>query len=106
MSRSFWIPVVLSASAFAVGLGAGLNKEKPAGEIALENIAKSDPRIEILARAICVARGINPDRTGPPYRGPVWELYILQARDFLAAFDAARAWEYRHPGTFFTPGQQ
>jgi hypothetical protein len=60
-------------------------------QLSLERIAARDPRIEVLARAICSARGINPDYRGFPYPpGPVWETYILQARDFLAAYDAAR----------------
>ena len=67
-------------------------------QIDLEKIAASDPRIEYLARQICIARGLDPDHSAFPYPGPLWERYIIQTRDFLAAVDAVEAWRTRHPG--------
>ena len=50
-----------------------------------------DPRLEAVARAICIARGINPDWEGLPYPpGPVWEYFVPDAAVFLAQFDAAK----------------
>jgi hypothetical protein len=69
----------------------------PKAQLDLEKIASHDSRIEKLARAICGARGINPDYQGFPYPpGPVWETFIVQARDFLAAYDAAES--LKHDG--------
>jgi hypothetical protein len=49
-------------------------------------------------------RGIDPDYQGFPYPpGPVWEIYIVQARDLLAAIDAAADWLHRHPGRIGPP---
>jgi hypothetical protein len=50
----------------------------------------TDKRIEAVARAICVARGVNPDHVGPPFPdGPIWEFFIPDAVMFLAEYDAA-----------------
>ena len=50
-----------------------------------------DPRIETVARAICLARGIDPDTEGLPYPpGPIWEYFVPEASLFLAQYDAAR----------------
>lgn len=54
--------------------------------------AARDKRIELVARAICRLRGIDPDFQGFPYSdGPVWEYMIPQAMLFLAQLDAAGA---------------
>ena len=46
-------------------------------------------RVEAIARAICRARGINPDHVGPPYpQGPLWEYFIPDAIQFLEELDA------------------
>jgi hypothetical protein len=48
-----------------------------------------DARVEAVARAICRARGINPDHVGPPFpQGPLWEFYIPQAVEFVDEYDA------------------
>jgi len=98
---SRWIPpLVLGTVALAIGIGAGLQQQKSPARLSLEAIAAHDPRIEFVARAICRARGIYPDYQGFPYPpGPVWETFILQARDFLAADDAADQWAHRKPKT-------
>jgi len=64
--------------------------QKPRAQVDLEKIAARDPRIEVVARAICAARGIDPDYKGFPYPPgqPVWETFIVEARDILAAEDA------------------
>lgn len=46
-------------------------------------------RVERVARAKCRANGINPDHEGDPYAGPVWRLYLAEARTFVAMLDAA-----------------
>lgn len=80
-------------------IGGDAGQKKPQSEIDLERIAASDPRIEYIARAICRARGIDPDYRGFPYPpGPVWEIYIVRARDLIAAFDAMAQWARQHPG--------
>lgn len=67
----------------------GFYLQVPAHIRDLEAIAKADPRIERVARAICRQRGIDPDHRGPPFPdGPVWELFIPQAAEFVAAMDA------------------
>ena len=100
LTGALWF-VAVGLLGIAVGLGAGdqqriNNLPVPKGQSVsrkaqenLEKIAARDPRIEVLARAICAARGINPDYQGFPYPpGPVWETFILQARDLLAELDA------------------
>jgi hypothetical protein len=69
---------------------------KPTIQINLETIAASDPRIEPIARALCVAHGLDPDHDQPPFPGPLWERFILEARDWLAEHDAELLWEQRH----------
>jgi hypothetical protein len=96
-----WKKWVLVGTALAT-LGADAPK-KPQAQIDLENIARADPRIEALARALCVAHGLDPDHDEPPYPGPLWERFIIQARDFLAAADAAYAWRKSHP---WIPGEE
>jgi hypothetical protein len=50
----------------------------------------SDKRVEAVARAICVARGVDPDHVGAPFPdGPIWEFFIPDAVLFLAEYDAA-----------------
>jgi len=96
---SRWLPpLAVSLIALLVGIGAGLQHQKPKEQINLERIAKSDPRIEFVARAICRARGLDPDHDAPPYPGPLWESFILEARDLIAADDAVDLWLTRHPG--------
>ena len=54
--------------------------------------AQVSARVEAVARAICRARGINPDHVGPPYpQGPVWEFFIPEAIEFLKELDAAQS---------------
>jgi hypothetical protein len=49
-----------------------------------------DLRIEAVARAICKAKGIDPDHVGPPFpEGPLWEFFIVDAALFLKEYDAA-----------------
>jgi len=81
-------------------LVAGADQKKPKAQVDLEKIAASDPRIEFVARAICKARGLDPDHMGFPYPPgePLWEAYIIEARDLIAADDAAEQWIHRHPG--------
>jgi hypothetical protein len=80
-------------------IGADVPK-KPRAQLDLEKIAASDPRIEFVARAICKARGLDADHVGFPYPPgqPLWESYIVEARDLIAADDAAELWLRRHPG--------
>ena len=94
MSR--WLPP-LAVSLIAL-LALGADQAKPRAQIDLERIARSDPRIEFVARAICRARGLDPDHDAPPYPGPLWESFILEARDLIAADDAVDLWLTRHPG--------
>jgi len=47
-------------------------------------------QIEAVARAKCKARGIDPDYAEGPYSGPVWKLYQLQAKDFIAMYNALK----------------
>jgi hypothetical protein len=77
--------------------------QKAKQQIDLERIAASDPRIEFVARSICRARGLDPDHDDLPYPGPLWERFILEARDLLAADDAAEEWRNRHPGRLGPP---
>jgi hypothetical protein len=50
-----------------------------------------DPRIEAVARAICQAKGIDPDHVGPPFpEGPLWEFFIPDAALFIKEYDAAK----------------
>lgn len=102
VGRICWWVVLPILQAFvallAIGIVLAAGVPKPKSQVGLEQIAAWDPRIEYVARAICVARGINPDYRGFPYPpGPVWETFILQARDFLAADDAADRWAHRKP---------
>jgi len=78
----------------------GASPVKPKAQLDLEKIAAADPRIEFVARALCRARGIDPDFVGFPYPPgePVWETFIIEARDLIAGDDAAEAWLARHPG--------
>ena len=73
---------------------------KPKAQVDLERIAAADPRIEYVARALCIARGLNPDHMGFPYppSEALWEAFILEARDFLAESDAARRSQKLKPG--------
>jgi hypothetical protein len=51
--------------------------------------ATVDPRVEAIARVICIAKGIDPDYEGLPYPpGPVWRMFIQEARIYIAAYDA------------------
>ena len=46
-------------------------------------------RVEAVARAICRAKGIDPDHVGAPYpQGAVWQYFIPQAIEFLDEYDA------------------
>ena len=83
-------------------IGADVRK-KPQAQVDLEHIAASDPRIEYIARALCIAQGLDPDHDEPPYPGPLWERFILEARDFLAEEDAQMLWEQRHAGRHGPP---
>jgi hypothetical protein len=50
----------------------------------------ANKRVEAVARAICLARGVNPDHVGAPFpEGPIWEFFIPDAVLFLAEYDAA-----------------
>jgi len=82
MRRDWWI-----ALAFVVLVAAaGAKPRKP-----IEVYALGDPRIEAVARALCRAKGIDPDHTGYPYPdGPVWETLIPKAREFVLSYDAVR----------------
>lgn len=82
----------------AIG-GQGDSRFRSDTRLNLEKIAHSDPRIEVVARAMCRAKGIDPDHQGPPYPdGPIWEFFILEARDFLAAYDAVNEWKRQREG--------
>jgi hypothetical protein len=78
---------------------------KPRLQIDLERIAASDLRIEPIARALCIAHGLDPDHDAFPYPGPLWERFILQARDYLAEHDAEILWQQRHPGRWGPPDE-
>lgn len=95
-------------TALLAGLGADTHQPRSAttAQLDLEKIAASDPRIEFMARIICKSRGLDPDHNAPPYPGPLWEQFILSARDFLAEDDAAEAWIKRHPGRQGPPDQE
>ena len=61
---------------------------------------KDDPRIEIIARAICRGRGLDPDKeviverlSKHPKRGPRWRKFRGSALDHVAAWDALKALE-------------
>ena len=92
-----WPSRILIGSVLLLALAAD-GAFKPRLQENLEKIARSDSRIEFVARALCKARGIDPDYQGAPYAGPVWEIFIVQARDFLAMDDAADAYASRRPG--------
>jgi hypothetical protein len=60
----------------------------------------NDARIERVARALCAVDGLDPDRPGAPRRLSVdaeerevatstWQSYEKEARQFIAALDAA-----------------
>lgn len=52
-------------------------------------MGETDPREEIVARAMCEAFGTDPDDT--KYNGsPFWQEWLPEARAILAALDAAR----------------
>ena len=57
-------------------------------EVMLDETAARQ-RVERVARAKCRANGIDPDHIGDPYNGPVWRLYVTEARSFLAMLEAA-----------------
>ena len=65
---------------------------KPRVQIDLENIARQDPRIEPIARALCRAHGLDPDHDAFPYPGPLWERFIIEARDYLVERDTYDEW--------------
>ena len=88
----------LLALLFLLAGAEGQRWAPPSSDIDLQKIAATDPRIEYIARQLCIARGLDPDHIGPPYPGSVWWTFIIQARDFLAADDAAEAWIDRRPG--------
>lgn len=49
-------------------------------------------RVEAVARAICRAKGIDPDHVGPPFpQGPLWEFFVPDAILFLQELDAAES---------------
>ncbi|MGL4890626.1 MAG: hypothetical protein ACRC52_07475 [Aeromonas veronii] len=50
-----------------------------------------DPRIETVARALCRADGCDPNK-GAGF-GVLWEVYIPDAKDHIAAYDALRKME-------------
>lgn len=55
------------------------------------DLSNIDQRTEDVAKAICVSRGIDPNFEGPPYPpGPVWRMFVREARDFVAAYDALK----------------
>lgn len=61
-------------------------------------MSKEDPRLQLVARAICQSHGNDPDREiiidRAQYRherGPQWMRYRTQAREHIAAFDALQA---------------
>jgi hypothetical protein len=93
-----WLLTILILLLLAMGAGDAIRGRKPSEQIDLERIAASDPRIEYIARAICISHGLDPDHDQLPYPGPLWERFILEARDFLAEEDAQVLWEQRHPG--------
>jgi|SRR5215472_13866595 len=96
----FWWPLAACLITVAVGIGAGLQppEKKSKVQLSIEKIAARDPRVEAAARAICAARGIDPDYQGFPYPPgmPVWMTFVEEARDFLAVDDAATTWAAKH----------
>ena len=72
---------------------AGGGQQKPRSQLDLEALAASDPRIEVVARALCRAHGLDPDHDSPPYPGPLWERFIIQAHDYLVARDTYDEWQ-------------
>lgn len=87
------LPVVFLATLSAPGPGQAprIQPHNPR-TIDLLALARQDPRIERVARALCIVRGIDPDHVGPPFPdGPLWEVYIPEAMRFLAQLDAAMA---------------
>ena len=98
---SFRNALALVALALILG-GAG----KPKSQIDLEQIAASEPRIEYIARALCWAHGLDPDHDAFPYPGPLWERFIIEARDYLTEHDTLDEWLKRrtgHTGTTTPP---
>jgi hypothetical protein len=76
--------VALSAESHVSRKGLILTPPKPV-------LNTGDPRIEAVARAICQAKGIDPDHIGPPFpEGPLWEFFIPDAALFIKEYDAAK----------------
>jgi len=73
--------------------------QKTRQQIDLERIAAADPRIEVVARALARSQGLDPDHEAFPYPGPLWERYVLEARDYLTERDAVDEWIKRRTGT-------
>ena len=63
-------------------------------------MSEDDPRIEIVARAICRGLGMDPEReviverlSKHPKRGPRWLKFRNDAKQHIAAWDALKALE-------------
>lgn len=61
--------------------------------------AQIDPRIEAIARGLCVLAGRDPDQIRGYATGesPAWQSFTLEARKFLTAYDAVKAYEATLP---------
>jgi hypothetical protein len=92
--RGFWWTLAMGVMVVSLGAGDSLLERltKPRVQIDLENIAAADPRIEVIARALCRAHGLDPDHDAFPYPGPLWERFVLQAKDYLTESDAYDQW--------------
>lgn len=53
----------------------------------------TDPRIEVVARAMCVANMNDPDRIDPQSSLPRWAGFIIPATLHIAAYDTLRKME-------------
>ena len=58
-------------------------------------MSQEDPRLEPVARALCNAHGLDPDRqtvleknARDRVMGPQWRKYAGKAKEHIAAFDA------------------
>ena len=53
-------------------------------------IVVGPPRVELVCRALCRAKGVDPDHEGEPYAPghKAWELYKVQASEFIAMYEA------------------
>ena len=53
----------------------------------------TDPRIEAVARAMCVAHGIGPNDTHYDTGCPMWQHRTALAQQHIAAYDTLRKME-------------